>query len=457
MQSYNMGYTFLIVCALTSYTSGLVVHENVVFHKTNEVSSNHARWLVTFIHDLRPYEVFIDKINKDLDMTHEIMKTLTDWYRIIILIISNNFTGYVFTFESLHDEIGMLNDTYQTVKDNFIDYQSLKSDQRRSKRSLLPIIGRAMSMLFGTVSDVDLETIRRSVEDLALNQESIIHILEQSMTILNLSGVEIAENRRAIMELVQCVQALDDKIKELESAFYTRFSRLEQFVNTYFQFKLILEEIRQSIQNAIVYLENLRTELNMLSLNHLSPSTISPKNLRELLLDIRNKLPASIKLPADPVNNIWYFYNTITCNAYLDGHKILIVLSIPLLDDKESYEIYKIHKLPLSKHGTSTSKDKNLGLTAKYDLSVEALMINKEWTKYALLSSNDFDACNNRYILFCNPKSPIYPINLSKSCIIALFLKNGENVRKYCKSTVYFDSVTCCRVYSFRCMGCSNV
>ena len=143
-----------------------------------------------------------------------------------------------------------------------------------------------MSLLFGTVSDVDLENIRRSVEDLALNQESIIHNLEQSMTILNLSRVEIAENRRAIMDLVQCVQALDDKIKELESAFYTRFSRLEQFVNTYFQFKLILEEIGQSTQNAIVYLENLRTELNMLSLNHLSPSTISPKNFRELLLDI---------------------------------------------------------------------------------------------------------------------------------------------------------------------------
>ena len=86
----------------------------------------------------------------------------------------------------------------------------------------------------------------------------------------------------------------------------------------------------------------------MLSLNHLSSSTISP----------RNKLPSSTKLPADPVNNIWYFYNTISCNAYLDGHKILNVLSIPLLDDKESYEIYKIHNLPLSKHGTSTFEDK---------------------------------------------------------------------------------------------------
>ena len=48
------------------------------------------------------------------------------------------------------------------------------------------------------------------------------------------------------MNLVQFVHALDDKIKELESDFYTRFARLEQFVNTYFQFILISEENRQS-------------------------------------------------------------------------------------------------------------------------------------------------------------------------------------------------------------------
>lgn len=130
-----MGYTFLIIITLISCTLGLIVHENVVFHKTNEISSNHARWLVTFIHDLRPYEVFINKINKDLQITHHVMTAVTDWYRRF------NFTAHVFTYESLHEEIGMLNDTYQSVKDNFIDYKSLRSGNRRNKRSLLPIIG----------------------------------------------------------------------------------------------------------------------------------------------------------------------------------------------------------------------------------------------------------------------------------------------------------------------------
>ena len=78
----------------------------------------------------------------------------------------------------------------------------------------------------------------------------------------------------------------------------------------------------------------------MLSLSHLSPSTISPYNLRALLLDVKDKLLVSMQLPADLESNIWYLYNTLTCTAYLDGHKILIVLTKPLLDRKEIYGIY---------------------------------------------------------------------------------------------------------------------
>ena len=74
--------------------------------------------------------------------------TLTEWYR------QHNFMAYHSTFKSLN-EIGLLNDTYKSVKDNFVDYQTLQSDHERSKRSLLPIVGQAMSLLFETVSDID--------------------------------------------------------------------------------------------------------------------------------------------------------------------------------------------------------------------------------------------------------------------------------------------------------------
>ena len=78
------------------------------------------------------------------------------------------------------------------------------------------------------------------------------------------------------MDLVECVMNLGDKNKELATYTTTHFARLEQFLNTYFPFKLMLEGIRQSTQNAFIYIEKLRTELNMLYLSHISPSTIQP-------------------------------------------------------------------------------------------------------------------------------------------------------------------------------------
>ena len=85
----------------------------------------------------------------------------------------------------------------------------------------------------------------------------------------------------------------------------------------------------------------------MLSLSHLSPSTISPKNMRALLLGVKDKRPVSMQLPAYPESNILYFHNTLTCTSYLDGHKVLIVLTMHLLDGKE---IYNNHYIPLPRN-----------------------------------------------------------------------------------------------------------
>lgn len=419
---------------MLSYASGLVTYENVVFHKTNEIYTNNAQWTITFVHDLRPYEIFIERINKDLESTHDITSSITNYYR------RTNQTGFVYTFESLHEEIAMLNNTLKSITNKFDDYKSLKSGNNRHKRSLLPIVGKAMHWIFGVITETDLDNINRNLNDLAENQESIIHNLEQSLTILNLTRVQVQENRRAILDLIVCIQKLDSKIIALQEVFQKRFERLEQFINTYLQFKLILDEIRQTSLNAMMYLENLKTELNMLSLNHLSASTISPGELRTLLLDIRDRIPATLMLAVDPIKDIWYYYNTLSCTTYLDGNKILIILTLPLLDNKDKYEIYKIHNLPISLRNATIEGRKTINMIAKYELESRALMINSDRTKYSLLTFEDYIACNNKYMKFCYIKNAIYQINLSKSCIIALFMKHKENVKQYCKATVYIDT-----------------
>lgn len=53
-------------------------------------------------------------------------------------------------------------------------------------------------------------------------------------------------------------------------------------------------------------------QLNMLTLGHLSPSVISPKNLRSLLIGIASKLPPGILLPSDPTTELWNYYTIVS-------------------------------------------------------------------------------------------------------------------------------------------------
>ena len=91
------------------------------------------------------------------------------------------------------------------------------------------------------------------------------------------------------MDLIIIEQKLDSKIRKLEQTLEQKYVRLEQFIHTYLQFQMIFDEIGLTTEDAVFYLESLKSELNMLSVHHLSTNTISPKGLKELLTEV--KLP----------------------------------------------------------------------------------------------------------------------------------------------------------------------
>ena len=261
-----MMFMFILGSLFISHCFGLFTSENVVFQKTNESFINDAHWYVIFVHDLRPFQHLINQIQFDLKNTDEIIMAITKAYQ------GQNMTE---TFKSLHVEVDLLTDEYTSVYNNFDEYQTMS--YKRNETSLIPIIGHLMSMLFSTVSENDLENINRNINALANNQEQIIHDLDVSLSVLNLTRMQVAENRRSVMDLIIVVQKLDRKISKLARSFETKLVRLEQFIHTYLQFQMILNEIRLATQDGLMYLENLKSELNMLSMHHLSTNTISPK------------------------------------------------------------------------------------------------------------------------------------------------------------------------------------
>ena len=427
MFQINVMFTFVLGSLIISHALGIFTSENVVFQKTNEVFINDAKWSVTFVHDLRPFQKLINQIKNDLVHTDEIVKTITNFYE------SSNMTGYVETFKSLPIEVDLLTDTYNSVYDNFAEYQSLSVNGHRSQRSLIPIIGQLMSTLFGTVSENDLENINRNIKVLAGNQKQIIHDLDVSLSVLNLTRMQVSENRRSILDLIIVVQKLDRKIFDLQQVFSAKFVRLEQFVHTYLQFQMILDEIKQTTQDAVFYLESLKSELNMLSMQHLSTNTISPKDLKELLIEVESKLPNNFELPRNPRKDIWYFYKTLTSITYLEDNEIRIVLKIPLINTKEEYEVYHIYNLPLP----MATKQTNIML--KYTLETDMLMVSKDRSKFSLLTESAFHMCNSFHYRFCNPETAFYQANINRFCVVALFMQNQRDIKTFCKQMIILD------------------
>ena len=293
--------------------------------------------------------------------------------------------------KSLQVEVNMLRDTYTPLYNSFDDYRTITSGDNRNKRSVLPIVGQLMSTLFGTVSESDLKNVNRNVNILVRNQKLVIHDLKACMSVLKLTRVQVIENRCSIMDLVIVVQRLDREISPFEERFERKIVRLEQFLHTYLQFKLILDEIRPMTQDAMFYLENFKLELNMLSLQHLSTNTISPSNLREMLIDVESRLPSNFELMSNPQNDIWYFYKTLTSLTYLQDNEIRIILKIPLLNTNQKYDIGKVYNLPILKHITGSL------VLIRYSLETDAFVMYRDRTKFTFLSRSKYQTCKNHH------------------------------------------------------------
>ena len=59
------------------------------------------------------------------------------------------------------------------------------------KRSLIPIIGNGLSYLFGTTTEFDLNTMCSSLSRLAKSQEEIAHVVDENISVINITTVEM--------------------------------------------------------------------------------------------------------------------------------------------------------------------------------------------------------------------------------------------------------------------------
>ena len=166
-------------------------------------------------------------------------------------------------------DLRSIKDGYQFCMDRYDEVRQLSSRVKRRRQSLLPFMGKLLDGLFGVVSGERLDVVTQQIQALIKGQVDIVHTIDENISVLNMTRVELKENRHAIRELNRWLEGATGQIVNSLLPF-------KHFVLAYLQIQLRLGELRDSLNRAMTYITRVELKLNQLALGHLSPAILPP-------------------------------------------------------------------------------------------------------------------------------------------------------------------------------------
>ena len=176
-----------------------------------------------------------------------------------------------------------------------------------------------------------------------------------------------------------------------------------------------------------INIQQVLDSLRVISTKKANPTFITPVALRNLLLKVKDKLRENprLQLPADPNKDIWVYYQFITVSPSIMGDYLIMIISIPLVDQSLEITLYKAYALP--------ALHPELNVQYRYKLENQYLGITQNGQFALLPGENELQLCKATNGYYCYFQEALYPTKTIRWCIYALYLKDRERIEEYCQ------------------------
>ena len=188
--------------------------------------------------------------------------------------------------------------------------------------------------------------------------------------------------------------------------------------------------------------------MRALASEQLNPMIIPPDILRNILQNVQDDIKTNVrlKLPDDPIENIWNYYGMTKLTPIVLGDCLMLILTVPLIDTSLQMNLYKVHNL-------STVHPK-LQIQAQYELEGKYFATLKHNMYVALLDEENVRLCIITKGHLCLFNQALYPIKQVKWCVYALFIQDQNKIKKNCKIST--QTQTANMAYSLRWLSLGN-
>ena len=395
------------------------VKESVIFHKVEQIQTSKSSWIISSVIDLEPFtqafkqvKIYTRSIAGSLAHLQS-EREFDHHHRHLIELTRQDVNKSIMTLDNTYDKLLQI-----------CDY--IQSHSKRYKRSLLPF-GHFFSFLFGTADQEDLDSIKAKVKTIYDNQVNQAQVLNDIVTITNVSRSLINENRVLINGMIQTVITLNSTLKEIQHDLFLLLTT-RKFLLTHAETLIHSHRLNLAVNDLVNDIKIVEQYMTMFSSGELNPNLISPEMLIKELVNIQKQLPPSIKLPEDPTQNIWHYYNFLSVSHTTYDDKILILIKLPLIDHDSSLDLYRIYNLPIF--------NPSLNKALIYQLEANTLAVSRDGNYATIPTESEFLECTLASGHFCNLRSALYHMQSSKMCIIALFLKDEIAINENCEMKV---------------------
>ena len=196
-------------------------------------------------------------------------------------------------------------------------------------------LGGILSFLFGTADERDLDEVKRNVKILYNNQIKQGEVLDDIISIRNISRALITENRHMINSMIDSILFLNHTLaniqRDIQPLFVTR-----QFLLTHAEVLIHSHRLRAAVSDIRNDINKFGKYLDILSSWKLNPTLVDPIHLCDQLLRIQKEIPPTTELPENPANNIWHYYKYLTVSFVPHADKIILLIRLFLVNSDSS-------------------------------------------------------------------------------------------------------------------------
>ena len=260
-----------------------------------------------------------------------------------------------------------------------------------------------------------------------------LHILQKQNQLQDKQIKQLAKYLNLTMHQVdrhsQMLYEMDTKLlllnKTLQNLMWSiDVIRYENSVLHYFQARIYrvytsLYALRGDVDSLFEYMRVLATQ-------ELNPTIIPPDVLKTILHNIENdiKSNARLKLCEDPNTNIWSYYGTIKLTPIVLQDYLMLILTVPLVDQTLYMNLYKVHNLPML-HPT-------LQMHVQYEIEGPYLATLMDSMYITLPTDIDVRLCLMTRGHLCMFNQALYPVDNTNWCIYALFINDINKIKRNC-------------------------